>query len=103
MDFKQKEQKNQTTETHGVPDKPEEKDNTVLVSHGIHKGKFNLRGMTVTEARGMLKVIMNVSPKAVAVIGGEIVEHEDETRIGDDVNLLSFVNKSSVKGGGRCL
>lgn len=69
---------------------------SVLCRHGIHKGHFPVAGLTVAEARRTLSHLLNIDPEAVAVINGQIVP-EDHV-IGNDVSMLQFVKKSSVKG-----
>jgi len=74
----------------------------LLVHHGIHSGTFRVGGLTVTQARRLFERQMNISPDAVAVIAGEIVENEDERVLQDTDNMLSFVQRSSVKGRMGC-
>jgi hypothetical protein len=54
--------------------------------------------MTVAQVRNMLSTLVNLDPRAVAVIAGEIVEDEDERRVLAEDHMLSFVRRSSVKG-----
>lgn len=68
-----------------------------LVHHGIHAGTYPIAGLTVAQARRLLS-FMNIAPDAVAVIGGEIVADEASRVVDESVELLSFVQKSSVKG-----
>jgi hypothetical protein len=69
---------------------------SVLVQHGIHSGHFPVSGLRVRDARQTLTQLLNIDPQAVAVIGGRIVP--EDTVIGEDVSLLSFVKPSAVKG-----
>jgi hypothetical protein len=69
---------------------------SVMVHHGIHRGRFPVAGMRVADARQALTRLLNIDPAAVAVINGRTVG-EDEV-IGEDVSLLSFVKASAVKG-----
>lgn len=68
----------------------------VYCRHGIHDGHFPLQGITVGEARRMLAPLLNVDPKAVAVIQGAIVG--DDHVIGPDVAAINFMKESMVKG-----
>jgi hypothetical protein len=68
----------------------------VMVSHGIHAGRFPIGGMTVAAARRVLTGLINIDPEAIAVIGGRPVE--ETTVINDDVSLLAFVKPSALKG-----
>lgn len=69
---------------------------SVLVQHGIHTGHFPIAGLRVREVRETLGPLLNIDPQAVAVVNGQLVD--EETVIGDDVALLSFVKPSAVKG-----
>ena len=71
---------------------------TVLLNFGIHQASIPATGMTVAQVRETFGPLMNIDPEAVAVISGEIVEVEDERIISEEVEMLSFVKKSSVKG-----
>ena len=68
----------------------------VLVTHGIHRGRFPVGGMLVREARQILQNLINIDPGAVPVINGTPVT-EDQT-ISGNVTMLSFVKPSSIKG-----
>src|SRR5439155_26477026 len=80
----------------GTPQNPTTGERAVLVSHGIHRGHFPITGMRVSEARRTLARLLNLDPAAVAVINGQVVA--EDTTIGEDVSLLSFVKPSAVKG-----
>ncbi len=69
----------------------------VFCRHGIHAGWFSIRGMRVGEARLILEPLLNIDPKAFAVVNGQVVE--DDFVITGDVELLNFVKKSSTMGG----
>jgi hypothetical protein len=69
---------------------------SVFCRHGIHSGWFPIVGMRLGEARPILNQLLNIDPEAVAVINGQIVG--DDYVIGEDVELLNFVKKSSIKG-----
>ena len=68
----------------------------VYCRHGIHDGHFPLQGITVGEARRMLGPLLNLDPKAVAVINGKIVG--DDQTIGTEVAAINFMKESMVKG-----
>jgi hypothetical protein len=68
----------------------------VYCRHGIHAGWFPIAGMPLGDARVILNQLLNIDPEAVAVINGQIVA--DDHIIGEDVELLNFVKKSSIKG-----
>ena len=68
----------------------------VLVSHGIHTGHFPVGGMTVRDARNVLRRLINIEDEAVAVINGAPVE--EDTIIEQDVSMLSFVKPASIRG-----
>jgi hypothetical protein len=69
---------------------------SVFCQHGLHHGHFPVAGLTVGEARQTLTQLLNIDPESVAVINGELVP--DDYRIGEQVAMLNFVKKSSVKG-----
>ncbi len=69
---------------------------SVFCRHGIHSGWFPIAGMRLGDARPILNQLLNIDPEAVAVINGQIVN--DDFIIGEDVELLNFVKKSSIKG-----
>jgi hypothetical protein len=69
---------------------------SVLVSSGIHRGRFPVAGMSVGAARRVLAPLINIDPAAVAVINGQIVD--DDTVLEGDLGMLSFVKPSSLKG-----
>ena len=69
---------------------------SVFCRHGIHSGWFPIVGMRLGDARPILNQLLNIDPEAVAVINGQIVG--DDHIIGQDVELLNFVKKSSIKG-----
>jgi hypothetical protein len=68
----------------------------VLVTSGIHRGRFPIGGLRVQQARDVLRRLVTIDDGAVAVINGRAVE-EDEL-IGPDVTQISFVKPSSIKG-----
>lgn len=69
---------------------------SVFCRHGIHSGWFPIVGMRLGDARPILNQLLNIDPEAVAVINGQIIG--DDHIIGEDVELLNFVKKSSIKG-----
>lgn len=78
---------------------PQENDGQgLLVHHGIHEGTYRVAGLSVAQARRLFSRPMNIPSDAVAVIAGEIIENEDERVLQDTDNMLSFVQRSSVKG-----
>jgi hypothetical protein len=52
----------------------------------------------VSAARERLAPLLNIDPESVAVIDGQIIDSEDDHIIREDVQSLSFVKRSSVKG-----
>jgi hypothetical protein len=68
----------------------------VLVTTGIHRGRFPIGGMTIQQARRTLTKLIKIDPQAVPVINGAPVD--ENTVIGSDVSMLSFVKPSSLKG-----
>ena len=70
--------------------------NSVLVSSGIHRGRFPVGGMTVRAARQALTRLINIDPTAVPVINGQVVD--EDTVLGAELGMLSFVKPSSLKG-----
>jgi hypothetical protein len=68
----------------------------VVVSHGIHRGRFPVGGMSVAAARRILGPLINIDNEAVAVINGAPVE--EETIIDEHITMLSFVKPSSIRG-----
>lgn len=68
----------------------------VCCSYGIHRGNFPVAGMKVKDARAVLKKLIKVADKCLAVINGENVS-EDEV-IKEGTTLLSFVKPSAKKG-----
>ena len=90
----------QTTKTDhggGSTDAPRVDSRNVLVTHGIHRGRFPIGGMRIREARETLAKLINISPDAVPVINGTPV---DESTVIDDskVSMLAFVKPSALKG-----
>jgi hypothetical protein len=71
-------------------------ESNVLVSSGIHRGRFPVGGMTVRAARRVLGPLVNIDPSAVAVINGQIVA--EDTVLEGNLGMLSFVKPSSLKG-----
>ncbi len=69
---------------------------SVFCRHGIHSGWFPIAGMRLGDARPILNQPLNIDPEAVAVVNGQIVG--DDFIIGENVELLNFVKKSSIKG-----
>jgi hypothetical protein len=68
----------------------------VLVSSGIHRGRFPIGGMSVRQARRVLAPLINIDATAVAVINGRAVD--EETMLDGQIGMLSFVKPSSLKG-----
>lgn len=68
----------------------------VVVSHGIHRGRFPVGSMSVAEARQLLAPLINIDATAVAVINGTPVQ--EDTIISEQVTMLSFVKPSSIRG-----
>ena len=68
----------------------------ILVSSGIHRGRFPVGGMTVREARQVLAPMMNIDPDAMAVINGRPVD--EDMVLNGTLGMLSFVKPSSLKG-----
>jgi hypothetical protein len=73
----------------------------VIVSHGIHRGQFPIRGLTVRDARQTLERVMPIASDAIPVINGQAVD--ENLQIGPDVSLLSFVKPSSLRGAGESI
>ena len=97
--YRQSEPAVQTALPAGVPDdaeSPMTDTRNVLVTHGIHRGRFPVGKMTIREARQVLEKLINIDPDAVPVINGSPVE--EEQIIGENVTTLSFVKPSSIKG-----
>jgi hypothetical protein len=68
----------------------------VTVTYGIHKGRYPIGGMLVREARTALQKVLSIDESAVAVIAGWPVD--EDTRLSDNVTMLSFVKPSAMKG-----
>jgi hypothetical protein len=79
-----------------VAPEPAADPSSVLVSSGIHRGRFPVGGLTVRAARRVLTPLINIEPAAVAVINGQIVD--EDTVLAGDLGMLSFVKPSSLKG-----
>jgi hypothetical protein len=79
-----------------TPWAPPAVERSVIVQHGIHRGHFPVAGLRVRDARHTLTNLMNIDSQAMAVIDGRIVD--EDTVIGEDVSMLSFVKPSAVKG-----
>lgn len=69
---------------------------SVLVQHGIHSGHFPVAGLRVRDIRQTLSHLLNIDPQAVAVVNGHVVP--EDTIVQENVNLLSFVKPSAIKG-----
>jgi hypothetical protein len=92
-------QSEQQTDAGGSPeqDEPQPIDTAnVLVTSGIHRGRFPIGGLPVRQARRVLRQLITIDDEAVAVIGGRVVD-EDEV-ISDQVTHLAFVKPSAIKG-----
>ncbi|NUQ64547.1 MAG: hypothetical protein HUU20_18940 [Pirellulales bacterium] len=68
----------------------------IVVTSGIHRGRFPIGGLRVREARAVLASLMNIDPSAVAVINGRAVG-EDEI-ISENITMVAFVKPSAIKG-----
>lgn len=68
----------------------------VLVSHGIHNGRFPIGGMSVRDARHLLTPLIQIDAEAVPVINGHPVE--EDTMITEEINMLAFVKPASMRG-----
>ena len=68
----------------------------VLVTSGIHRGRFPIGGLTVRRAREVLQRLITIDEEAVAVVNGRAVE-EGEI-ISENVTHVAFVKPSSIKG-----
>jgi hypothetical protein len=68
----------------------------VVVTYGIHKGRYPIGGMTVADARRVLERLIRIDPTAVPVINGRPVDPTQ--RIGEHVTMLAFVKPSALKG-----
>lgn len=80
----------------GTPDSGPREGCNVLVTSGIHRGRFPIGGLTVGDARGVLQRLVNVDEGAVAVINGRAVD--DDEVIGPEVTHVAFVKPSAIKG-----
>jgi hypothetical protein len=75
---------------------PERLERSVLVSHGIHRGHFPVAGLHIRDARQTLARLLNIDPASVPVINGRVVD--EDTIIGEDIAMLSFVKPSALRG-----
>ncbi|NLX99632.1 MAG: hypothetical protein GXY83_26160 [Rhodopirellula sp.] len=75
---------------------PETESRNVLVTSGIHSGRFPISGLQIRDARSVLAPLVNIDDNAVAVINGRVVE-EDEI-IAENVTMVAFVKPSAIKG-----
>ena len=75
---------------------PSEDRRNIVVSHGIHRGRFPIGGMSVAAARRILAPLINIDAEAIAVINGTPVT--EDTIVNDQVTMLSFVKPSSIRG-----
>lgn len=66
-------------------------------THGIHSGSFEIAGKTYKQARDELAGALNLPKEAVIVANGDVVQDENEI-ISEDMTMLNFVKKASVKG-----
>jgi hypothetical protein len=73
---------------------------TITVQHGIHTDNYPVVGLTVREVRERLAPVMNIDPESVAVVAGNPVVDEGDHVLSSSDQILSFVKKSAVKGGG---
>lgn len=86
-----------TPGTEGSSDPDEEPRPRILCRYGIHCGWFPIGGMRLEDARLLLDPLLEIDPKAKAVIAGTIVG--DDFVITGNVELLSFVKHASIMGG----
>jgi hypothetical protein len=68
----------------------------IVVSSGIHRGRYPIVGITVGEARRVLSRLFPIDAEAVSVINGAPVG-EDHV-IAETDGMISFVKRSSLKG-----
>ena len=80
----------------GGPSAAADDHRNVTVSHGIHRGRFPVGGMSVAAARRILGPLINIDDEAVAVVNGTPVE--EDTIISEQITMLSFVKPSSIRG-----
>lgn len=76
---------------------PENPKGRVLCRFGIHAGWFPVGGMRLGDARFLLAPLLDIDPKAKAIVDGRIVD--EDFVIHENVDLLSFVKPSSIMGG----
>ena len=69
---------------------------TVNVQHAMHSFHLDVAGQKVSDVKGKFSKLLNIDPEAIAVIDGN--EVSDDTVIGEGVETLHFVKRSSVKG-----
>jgi hypothetical protein len=75
---------------------PQSDSRNVLVTHGIHRGRFPIGGMAIRDARRVLQRLINIDPAAVPVINGAPVD--ENTVIAENISMLAFVKPSAIKG-----
>lgn len=68
---------------------------TVRILYGIHALEVDVAGRTVAEVRQALALPLNISPRAVAVVGGEVVAEGHLLQAGQQ---LEFVRLAGEKG-----
>jgi hypothetical protein len=68
---------------------------TVRILYGIHALEVDVAGRTVAEIRQALAQPLNISPRAVAVVGGEVVAEGHLLQAGQQ---LEFVRLAGEKG-----
>jgi hypothetical protein len=89
----------QDTELGGGPheDQPQTADpGNILVTSGIHRGRFPIGGMRVRAARDVLRRLITIEEEAVAVVNGRVVD--DDEVISENVTHVAFVKPSAIKG-----
>jgi hypothetical protein len=101
LEFRPQQQPPELGHSFGTGGPPEELDQAcdarnVLVTSGIHRGRFPIGGLSVRECRDALRRLVNIEEGSVAVINGQAVE--DDEIIGEDVTHVAFVKPSAIKG-----
>jgi hypothetical protein len=77
-------------------DQPVVDTGNVLVTSGIHRGRFPIGGMPVGQARDVLRRLITIEDEAVAVINGRVVD--DDEVIAQNITHIAFVKPSAIKG-----
>lgn len=70
----------------------------VTAAYGPYEGAWDLAGKTVAYAREKLAPVWNIPPDALAVVGGQPIEGQEQQRILAPNERIEFMKDAGEKG-----